>query len=278
MSKSRNVRDPGDGGLSAREVLAQELRHQRSRSGKSLAQVAEDTKYDRTYLYRVESGERMPGLAVMEALDSSYETGGLLVRLWKLARQEVFKDRYKMFMQFEAKASIMHKYMCVIPGLLQTEDYARLQLSSDPQMTDADEIEEQVSARIGRQHLLRRDPPPSLRVILDESTLCRAPQDRKVWAGQVAHLLEATRSPHTVIQVLPFSAGVHDLMGGSLSLLWEPGGSAVAYLEGNKSGELVEDAAEVEAHRLSYDRLRDLALSPPLSVRFIQKVMEDCTA
>ncbi|MEU1021334.1 helix-turn-helix transcriptional regulator [Streptomyces sp. NPDC005904] len=256
-------------------MLARELRNLRARSGKSLAQLHEDTTYDRTYLHRAETGERLPSIQVIEALEVVYKTHGLLVGLWKLARQEAFKEQYKDFMACEAKASIMHKFMCSIPGLLQTEDYAWLQLSTDPVMCDPDEIEEQVALRIGRQHLLRRDPPPHLRVILDESALRRAPRDRKIWAGQLAHLLLSAEQPHIVIQVLPFAAGVHDLMGGSLSLLWDAKGSAVAYLEGNKSGELIEDSREVAAHRLSYDRLRDLALSPPASVEFIKEVMED---
>jgi transcriptional regulator with XRE-family HTH domain len=261
---------------SARGVLAQQLRFLRKQSGKSLAQVAEDTSYDRSYLHRLETGVRVSQQPVMEALDELYETGGLLVGLWKLARQEVFSDRYRLFMQYEAKASIMHKYMCAIPGLLQTEGYARIVLSSGGAPSDPDELEEQVSARIGRQDLLRRDPSPSMRVILDESALRRPPDDQKVWFEQLSHLLNATEKLRIVIQVLPFAAGVHDLMGGSLSLLWQPDGSSVAYLEGSKSGELLEDPQEVSALRLSYDRLRDLALTPPQSVRFIEQVMEDC--
>ncbi|MFF1717354.1 helix-turn-helix domain-containing protein [Streptomyces sp. NPDC058268] len=267
---------PPDDDESARSVLARQLQYLREKSGKSLAQLAEDTTYNRSYLHRLETGERLSQLPVMQGLDEVYETGGLLVRLWRLARQEAFKDRYKLFMQYEAKASIMHKYMCAVPGLLQTEDYARVVLSGPG--LEVEELEEMVLARIGRQDLLRRDPPPHLRVILDESALRRPTQERKIWHDQLAHLLESQKSPHIVLQVLPFDAGVHDLMGGSLSLLWSRDGSCVAYLEGNKSGELVEDAGEVAGLRLSYDRIRDLALSPPDSVRFLEHVMEDSTS
>ncbi|MFD0549915.1 helix-turn-helix domain-containing protein [Streptomyces rectiviolaceus] len=273
----QDIEEPPHDDESARSVLARQLRYLREKSGKSLAQLAEDTTYNRSYLHRLETGERLSQLPVMQKLDEVYETGGLLVRLWRLARQEAFKDRYKLFMQYEAKASIMHKYMCAVPGLLQTEDYARIVLSG-PTLNDDEELEENVSARIGRQDLLRRDPPPHLRVILDESALRRPTEDRKIWRGQLTHMIESQESPHIVIQVLPFASGVHDLMGGSLSLLWSPDGNSVAYLEGNKSGELVEDAGEVAGFRLSYDRLRDLALSPPHSVRFIEQVMEDSTS
>ncbi|MEW2432642.1 helix-turn-helix transcriptional regulator [Streptomyces caniferus] len=260
---------------SARWVLACELRRLREASGKSLAQLAEETNYDRTYLHRLETGERLSKLPVMEALDRVYGTGGLLVRLWGLARLEAFADRYKLFMKYEAKAAIMHKFMLGIPGLLQTEDYARLVLSSAPMPLPADELEESVAVRIGRQDLLRSSPPPSVRVILDESAFMRPPADVAIWRDQLSHLVSASELPHITIQVLPFAAGLHDLIGGSLSLLWMADGMAVAYLEGNKSGSLIEDATEIGQLRLSYDYLRDMALAPPDSVAFIKQLLED---
>ncbi|MGW7490940.1 helix-turn-helix domain-containing protein [Streptomyces sp. NPDC054786] len=265
--------EEGEG--SARWVLACELQRLREASGKSLAQLAEETNYDRTYLHRLETGERLSKLPVMEALDRVYGTGGLLVRLWGLARLEAFADRYKLFMKYEAKAAIMHKFMLGIPGLLQTEDYARLVLSSAPMPVPADELEESVAVRMGRQDLLRSSPPPSVRVILDESAFMRPPADTAVWRDQLSRLVSASELPHITIQVLPFAAGLHDLIGGSLSLLWMADGTAVAYLEGNKSGSLIEDATEISQLRLSYDCLRDMALTPPDSVAFVKQLLED---
>lgn len=144
---------------SARWVLACELRRLREASGKSLAQLAEETNYDRTYLHRLETGERLSKLPVMEALDRVYGTGGLLVRLWGLARLEAFKDKYREFMKLEAKATIMQKYAPVVPGLLQTEEFAREALALAPAPTGPDELEVNVAARLGRQELLHRSPP-----------------------------------------------------------------------------------------------------------------------
>ncbi|WP_336047420.1 helix-turn-helix domain-containing protein [Streptomyces sp. CA2R101] len=263
---------------SARWVLACELQRLREESGKSLAQLSEETNYDRTYLHRLETGERLSKRPVMEALDRVYGTGELLVRLWGLARLDAFKDKYREFMECEAKATIMHKYMMVIPGILQTEDYARVVLSSVPSLlTNPDEVDELVAARMGRQELLVRSPAPSIRVIFDESVLRRPTVDRRIWHEQLARIAGAAEAPNLTIQVLRFDAGVHDLMGGSLSLLWMVDGSGVAYLEGNKSGGLVEEPEEVAKYRLSYDRLRDLALPPPASAAFIQQLVEDST-
>ncbi len=263
---------------SAREVLARELSRLRDASGMSLAQLAEETRYDRTYLNRLENGERLSRREVMEALDRVYGTGKLLVGLWRLARQDAFKDRYKSFMWYEARATVMHKYMMVLPGLLQTEHYAKAVLSSAPTPLSDEDLEEAVAARIGRQELLCRATPPRIRVIIDESVLRRPLKDAAAWRAQLAHLVASAGMPNIVLQVLPLSAGVHDLLGGSLSLLWMADGSAVAYHEGNKSGELIEDVAEVAQYRLSYEQLWDLALSPCDSVAYIKQLMEGDTA
>ncbi|MGW7577712.1 helix-turn-helix domain-containing protein [Streptomyces sp. NPDC054765] len=267
----KNSEDEG----SARWVLACELRRLRESSGRSLARLADEIKYDRTYLHRLETGERLSKLPVMEALDRTYGTGGLLVRLWGLARLDAFKDKYREFMKLEAKATILHTYASAIPGLLQNEDFARVVLSSVTTPISPDEIEENVAARLGRQELLQRHRPPNVRVILDESALRRPVRDPVIWHDQLVRILEAARSPHMTIQILPFSAGVHSLVGGSLWLLWMADGGAVAYLEGNSSGELIEEPEEVEPYRLSYDRLRDEALSPSDSAAFIEQLVED---
>jgi transcriptional regulator with XRE-family HTH domain len=261
---------------SARWVLACELRRLREASGKSLAQLAEDTNYDRTYLHRLETGERLSKLPVMEALDAVYGTAGLLVRLWGLARLDGFKDKYREFMRLEAKATIMQKYAMVVPGLLQTEDFAREALALAPAPISPAELEENVAARLSRQELLRRSPPPNVRIILDESALRRPASDPKVWHDQLERIVdEAADAPHMTIQVIPFTAGMHGLMGGSLSLLWMADGSSVAYLEDNNSGDLIEEPGEVARYRLAYDRLRDAALSPPDSAAFMRQLVED---
>jgi hypothetical protein len=260
---------------SARAALGSTLRYLREKTGKSLGQLAEDTRYDKSYLYRLEVGERISKRPVMEDLDTYYGSGDLLVRLWKLARQEVFKDQYKAFMKYEATANVMHQYTPSIPGLLQTEAYARVVLSLWPTQRNDEELEEQVAARIGRQELLHRKPPPVFRVVLDESALRRPVADPKIWADQLTHLVYSSAKPSITLQVLPFAAGVHPLGIGSLILLWQPDNSLVAYLEGSATGQLAEEAEEILKYRLAYDQIRDLALTPPDSVTFIERILEE---
>lgn len=264
---------------SGRAALGRTLKFLREKAGKSLGQLADETGYDKSYLYRLEAGERLSKVVVMEDLGRYYGCGDLLVRLWRDARKDVIKDKYKAFMELEATARVMWMFQLRVPGLLQTEDYARTVLSglSGAQTTagNGDEVEEQVAARMGRQELLYRQPGPSVRVILDEGALRRPVPDEKVWADQLSRLLDAAELPSVAIQVLPYAAGVHDLMNSDLILLWQRVGEPVAYVEGNGFGKLIDDPDKVLSFRLSYDLVRDAALTPAESTAFIKRLLEE---
>ncbi|CAL9504171.1 transcriptional regulator [Streptomyces griseomycini] len=262
---------------SGRAVLGRTLKFLRDKEGRSLGQLAEETGYDKSYLSRLESGQRLSKVTVMEDLDSYYGSDGLLVSLWKIARYDAFKDKYQAYMRLEATARVLWVYTPDVPGLLQTEEFAR-EVLSGPRATqqDTEAVDEQVAARLGRQLLLNRPPVPSVRFIVDESGFRRPSASAETWKGQLAHIEAVAQWPHIAVQVLPFSAGVHPLVAkGSLTLLWQADGSAVAYTEGDSSGLLMEDPEDVLQHRLSYDRLRDLALSPSDSLGFIRDVLKE---
>lgn len=267
-------------GESGRATLGRTLRFLREKAGKSLGQLAQETSYDKSYLYRLEKGERLSKRAVMEDLDGYHGSGDLLVRLWRDARKEVVKDEYKGFMELESTARVMWMFQLRVPGLLQTEDYARAVLSglSGAQTTagNGEAVEEQIALRMGRQELLYREPAPSVRVILDEGALRRPVPDIKVWTDQLSHLVDAAELPSVALQVLPYAAGVHDLMDSHLWLLWQRLGDPVAYVEGNGFGELIDDPDKVLSFRLSYDLVRDAALTPAESTAFIKRLLEEC--
>ncbi|MFM9557945.1 MULTISPECIES: DUF5753 domain-containing protein [Streptomyces] len=181
-------------------------------------------------------------------------------------------------MELEATARIMRVFTPAVPGLLQTEDFCREVLSGAQTTADGDVwVEEQVAARLGRQYLLRRKPEPSVRIVIDEIALRRTAATPETWRDQLVHLETAATRPNIVLQVLPIAAGVHHHMTGSLTLLWQEDGSAVAYKEGNGCSQLDEDPNEVLRRRLSYDRLRDMALSPTDSLAFIRAVLKEQT-
>lgn len=262
---------------SGRGVLAQMLKFLREKAGKSLSQLAAETGYERSYLNRLENGHRLAKLAVMEDLDTYYGTGGLLVRQWRIAQLDTFKDPLKAFLKLEATARTLWKFSLGVPGLFQTEDFARWTLSWFRTTPEEDDelVEERVAVRLGRQSALHRSPRPVVRVILDETALRRAGAGPKVWEEQLLHLVDVATWPNVDFQVLPFSAGAHHLMTGTLTLLWQKDGSCAAYSEGSHQGKLYEDPEDVALRRLAYDRLRDLALPPPDSLALLRNILEE---
>ncbi len=179
-------------------------------------------------------------------------------------------------MEYSARAVVIRQYAAhVVPGLLQTEDYARALLRVGRTLGSEEQLEERVALRMGRQEPLGAPGRPELWAVLDESVLRRPVGGRAVMREQLARLLGTTTEPHITVQVLPFDQGEHEALGGSLTVLTMPDGSEVAYTEGAHYGQLIEDPDEVRSFVLTYDRLRAAALPPLMSLDMIRFVMED---
>jgi hypothetical protein len=178
-------------------------------------------------------------------------------------------------MELEARARLIEEYAGqIVPGLVQTEDYARAQfVEANPKAT-RDEIEELVTARMSRQALLRTDPSPEYSLILDEAVLRRGFGGPAVMRTQLVRIAELTLTPTTVMQVFPFDHGGHALLGGTLTLMTMGNGARVAYEESIATGTLLEDLGVVAERQRVYDLLRARALSPGESAAFIRSVME----
>ncbi|MFE0687463.1 helix-turn-helix domain-containing protein [Streptomyces xiamenensis] len=259
---------------SASRMLAEEQARLRAERGWSYRELSQKVRFDHTYLHEMETGKTLGSPEVIRALDEVYGTGPHLSQLRELARDSAFRDKYQRYMQLEAKATVMHQYsVCVVPGLLQTEAYARELLRAGEPL--GGDVEEQVSARMGRQDRLLGDGCTDFRAILDEAVLRRVLNDKRHWRGQLEHLVRTAGRPNVTVQVLPFAVGFHGLTNTDTMLMWMPNGRPVGYVETGYFGELTEEAPSVERLRLAYDRLRDLALSPPESVAFLEQLMEE---
>ncbi|MFD5319252.1 helix-turn-helix transcriptional regulator [Streptomyces sp. NPDC127098] len=262
----------------ARRKYMEELLQLREESGMSLGDLSEATTYDRSYLGKLERGERLGDLDTAKRLDEVYGTRRSLQNLWSLAKDDTYLGRYQRYMALENLARVLQVYVPqTIPGLLQTEEYAREQLWSMPHRADEEDgFEEQLVLRLNRQRILRRDnSAPHLRVVLDEAVFSRPLKDRDAWKRQLQRLLDDAELPNVTIQVLPFETGLHYLLGGSLTIMWLPDGTCAVYSEGSSSGEMIEEPAEVEQYRLSYDEVSALALSPKDSLEFVRDLMKD---
>jgi hypothetical protein len=156
-----------------------------------------------------------------------------------------------------------------VPGLLQTEDYARAQIRTGRVRDSDEEIEKHVAARISRQAILSRSDPPLLWVILDEAVLRRPVGGAEVMRDQLTRLVHAAQSPRVVLQVLPFAAGAHGGMSGPMTLFSLPDETKLVYAEGFGGGQIIGLPEEVVNCRLRLDLMRACALPPDDSVRMI---------
>ncbi|WP_405627791.1 helix-turn-helix domain-containing protein [Streptomyces sp. NBC_00016] len=259
-----------------RRRFAEELRLLRGARGESLRQVGERLGWDPSTFGKMESGESLGSPEIVEALDQHYGTPGLLLTLWELALADPsqFREQYRRYMVLEAEAvSLWHYAVSAPPGLLQTSGYAREALAAGG-LRDA-ELNQQVEARMGRRKLLEGKEAPQFRAILSEAVLRTQLHDRQEWREQLEHLADVSERPNITVHVLPFSAGPHGLMNSAMMFLRLPDARTVAYSENDVRGELVEENRSVEQLQRAYDAVRDLALSPVESRKFITRMLEE---
>ncbi|MDT3396643.1 helix-turn-helix transcriptional regulator [Streptomyces sp. B1866] len=259
-----------------RRRYAEELRALRTAKGDSLRKLGEALGWDPSLFSKLESGDTLGGPEVAEALDRYYGTPGLLLALWELALSDPsqFREQYRRYMLLEAEAaSLWHYAVSVPPGLLQTEAYARELLAAGGAREQ--ELTRQIDARIGRRELLNGSDAPPFRTILSEAVL-RAPlRDPGEWQEQLEHLAEASERPNVTLQVLPLGSCLHGLASTAVMFLRLLDGRTVAYTENDHRGELIEDPASVERLQRRYDAVRDMALTPAESRKFIGRMLED---
>ncbi|WP_030677313.1 Scr1 family TA system antitoxin-like transcriptional regulator [Streptomyces rimosus] len=263
-----------DPSTSLEALYGVKLRKLRSRAGWTQQELGDKVPIAHSRIAQFELGNESPTKDVSDALDVLLGADGDLSDLWEHIQRTPFPNWSRKYMRLEAKAIKMRKYMAhTVPGLLQTEAYARELLhAARPNVA----VEELLAARLDRQKLLAVGNPPTLWVVLDEAVLRRQVGSASIMRAQLAHLLRAQEaSERVVVQVLPFRQGAHPAMGGSITVLSFRHRSDVVYLEGSHSGELVEQPEQVAGYELAFDHLQAQALSQRASVDLIRTVMED---
>ncbi|GGO52693.1 transcriptional regulator [Streptomyces daqingensis] len=263
-----------DPSASLAALYGAKIRKLRTRAGWTQRELGDRVPVAHSRIAQFELGNETPPEDVAGKLDQLLGADGDLTDLWKHVRRTPIPDWARKFVAYEARARKMRKFSQIIPGLAQTEAYARAVLLSGQIYDDAD-VEAKVSARLDRQSVLERPDPPWVWIILDEAVLYRVVEGPSTMREQLAHLLELGGRPRIHMQVLPFKDVDPAAMGGSFTLLSLPDGGEVAYEEGIVFGRLVEDSEAVVRRSVLYDRLQASALSPTASAGLIRGVMEE---
>jgi transcriptional regulator with XRE-family HTH domain len=254
------------------------LRFYRTRAGLSQAELAASAYLSHDVISKVETGQRAPTPEVIKALEAVPELGanGALAEL-RAQMREYLKYRaspgwFRDWAMKEAAASTLRWYEpLLIPGLLQTQRYARAVLRTRVGATD-DEIEEMVAARLERQAILDRSRPPTLWVVIDEGVLRRPVGGAEVIGEQVKYLAEAARRPNIVVQVIPADVGAHEGLRGPFVIADFADAMSVAWQDGAIYGHAVEDTEGMAAVVATWDTLKSEALSRSASLELMEEV------
>jgi len=273
-----------------RRRLALELRRLRETAGLTCEQVAEHLECSASKISRVETGRvSVSPRDVRDMLDLygvPAEQRESLVQLardsrqkgWWHAYSDTMMPQFATYLGLESAASEIRIYeVNLIPGLLQTEDYARSVIRAGMMNSPREDVERQVALRMARQPAVTRDDPPKVWAVLDEAALRRRVGGAGLMRMQLEHLLAQAALPNVAVQVIPFTGGAHPAMGRPFVILVFPDrvDTDVVYLEDLTSSLYVEDVAEVDRYNVFFNHLRATALSFDDSSALIASVLKE---
>ena len=262
-------------GATSADLFGEVLRHFREAALLTQEGLAREIPCDRSHVARVEAGTRVPQDTFAKKCDEVLGTGGVLARLWgkvdwypQVEHPDWFRRRAEMD---EVAVAVRAYQERVVPGLLQTPEYARALFSP---VVGRDEVEDRVRARLSRQQRFLADGGPLYLVVLDESCLRNVVGGAGVMRDQCAHLLAVGHRPNIRIQVAPSDRPGLDRPNASMSLITLPDGHRWIYSESLDHGHFNDDPTAYARHDRTYDVLRADVLSAPESAALISDLME----
>ncbi|MDH6575729.1 helix-turn-helix transcriptional regulator [Kitasatospora sp. MAP5-34] len=248
----------------------------RTQAGVTREELGKAANYEPESVKSMEQGRRRPTLRLLEVADEMCDARGLLVAAAEFLRPERFPSYSQDFTDAESKAIALHWYeTLLIPGLLQTEEYARTLISSSCPPLDDETVAERVAGRLQRQERLKRCPTALFGFVIYEAALHSLVGGASAMKRQLHHLLEIGKLRNVAIQVLPVGREAYPGLSGSLVLLETVDHDQFAYVEGQETGVLYADPVKVSALTQRHGMIRMQALSVQESAQFIRKVAEE---
>ncbi|MFD5110982.1 helix-turn-helix domain-containing protein [Streptomyces sp. NPDC058220] len=269
---------PLDPSASPRAMLGAELRHKRDEAGMSQGELGGPLFVSGSFIGQLEAGIRRMQPEYATHFDQVFQTDGFFLRNCIALKKSKYPDHFAAAAEAEAVATMIKESApLLIPGLLQTEAYARAVFRAYQPTATEEAIDDLVSARLDRANLLKDPTTPMVWTVLDEAVLRRGVGGPAVMAEAVGHITRLMRKHRIIVQVLPFGAGAHATMEGSLKLMAFSDAPPLVYLQSMGSGQLLDDPASVARYELAYDLVGASALSPEASLALMESVAEDYT-
>ncbi len=300
-----NVNNSGTSPAVPRRRLRTELKRARQQAGLTQEAVAAEMDWSLSKIIRIETGSVGVSTNDLAALLRLYEVDSAertdeLVALARAARRQSWWSKYRrsvspayfQYLEYEADASVIRQYEALlIPGLLQTEEYATAAIRQyrgrhpghgqepaghlSPRM-----FKTRLEIRMTRQQLLQQPDPPPLFFVLDEAVIRRTIGDEELGRAQIARLITMANKPHVTIQIVPFSLGMYVGMAENYTIFSFPNveDQDVLYFEGAQTSIFSYDmSGEIAAYRQMYEEQSKIALSPEDSLAYLTNIAADMT-
>lgn len=259
--------------------FSKRLKRLREHAGLTLDDVAKQTNFSLSTVSAYETGRRIVSPDFAKLADELFGTGEELAELQKLVENVSLLPWFRERAEVERKAAEIREYESYqIPGLLQTEDYARAVMSVGRPKQSPEEIERAVALRMTRQEILdlRDDLPadqmqtPRYWAVIDESALDRVVGSHEIMRVQREHLAEVALRPYITIQIITNAKGPTSAYGRAFTVLVAQNNSAVVYLEDPNSAHYVRDRDDVSRYTLIFDHLRASALDDTQTMQLLK--------
>jgi transcriptional regulator with XRE-family HTH domain len=271
-----------------RRELGALLRKLRTEKGLTVEQAAEQLMFSMSKLSRMETGHGVASPRDIRDICSLYEVTDKAERerMLRLAAEgkqagwwQSYDLPYSTYVGLEAEATAISDFQSsVVPGLLQTADYARAGHEGAMPRLSSEEIERRIEAKLTRQALLGQDDPPDFSAVLDEAVLHRMVGGPAVMSAQLGRLIEATNRPKVTIQVIPFTLGAHPGVESNFNILEMPSPTpGVVFVEGLVGSIYLERSEELTRYRQIFERLQAIALSPKDTIALIAEIRAQLT-
>ena len=266
-----------------RRELGALLRALRNQNGLTVEQAADQLLCSPSKVSRMETGHGAATPRDIRDLCNLYDVTDQAERdrLMKLARESKLQGwwqsydlTYATYVGLEAEAVAISDFQSsVVPGLLQTADYARAGHEAYLPRLSNEQIEMQIKAKLTRQSLLTQANPLTFRAVMDEAVLRRVVGGPQVMGKQLDRLIEVARLPNVTLQIIPFTVGSHPGLESNFNILELPKPTpSIVFVEGLVGSMYLERAEDLKRYQEVFERLQTVALSPKDTIDAIAKI------
>ncbi|MGA4558114.1 helix-turn-helix domain-containing protein [Uniformispora flossi] len=275
-----SIHEDGDAASDFFRALGRQVRVLRERKGWSRREFGSRIGYGEDQITSLELGRRVPQEQFLNSADELLDADGLL----KATTEDVARAKarakvrhpawFRDYARLEAQAvELAYFSTLTFPGIMQTEAYARTLFAGRRPILDDATIEERITARLARQEIWQRWPPPMVNCVIEESVLRRPLGGVAVLRGQLERLLELGNLRWCEIQVMPIACEEHPGVAGPFTLMHFKDRAPIAYVEVHDVNRLITDQSNVHVLATKYGSIRAKALTPEASLSLIVEIL-----